>query len=344
MKLLNRIFLLFNIFLVAATLSAYAAPFVDPATSWVFSFFGLIYPYLLAANIGFIIFWAWNKSKYSYMSALLVIAGFPYVFSTIALNKPVNELSDGIKLMSFNLNQGYYQYKNGIDKGELLNFLIKSDPDILLLQENNSKYIRNELQELRSYPHKVKFPVTGTSIYSKFPYLDSGEVEFDQGTNSCTWGDFLIGSDTIRIYSVHFQSNEVSKKAEEFVIAMEKERKFETENIKGILRKYKYNVKLRTSQVRMVREHISQSPYPVIIGGDFNDPPVSYAYRQFSSFLTDSFREKGFGTGTTYHGVIPFLRIDYIMMSKKLEIISFNVNRVKYSDHYPVEAIFRKKI
>ena len=246
--------------------------------------------------------------------------------------------------MSFNLNQGYYLYKKGIEKGELLSFVIKSDPDILLLQENNSGYIRNELLELKSYPHKVVFPVTGTSIYSKFPYINSGEVEFSKGTNSCTWGDFLVGNDTFRIYSVHFQSNEVSKKAEEFVIAMEKERKFETENIKGILRKYKYNVKLRTSQIRMVREHILDSPYPVIIGGDFNDPPVSYSYRQFNSFLTDGFRERGLGAGITYHGVIPFLRIDYIMMSKNFEVLDFNVIKAKYSDHYPVETIFRKKI
>jgi endonuclease/exonuclease/phosphatase family metal-dependent hydrolase len=344
MKLLNRILLFLNLLIVAATLAAYAAPFVNPASFWPFSFFGLIYPYLLLSNIIFIIIWVSIKHRFAFISGFVLIAGFPFVSATVAINKPTVEVHNGIKLMSFNLNQGYYLYENGIEKGELLNFLIISDPDILLLQEYNSDYIKNELQPFKSHPNRLELPQIGTSIYSKFPYINSGEVEFNKGTNSCIWGDFLIGGDTIRIYSVHFQSNEVSKKAEEFVIAVEKERKFETENVKGILRKYKHNVQLRASQVQMVRDHIATSPYPVIIGGDFNDPPVSFAYRQFNSFLTDSFRERGFGTGITYHGVIPFLRIDYIMISKQLEVIDFNVNKVKYSDHYPLETVFRKKI
>ena len=56
-----------------------------------------------------------------------------------------------------------------------------------------------------------------------------------------------------------------------------------------------------------------QSPYPVIVAGDFNDTPVSYAYRKIRKGLNDSFVNSGYGAGFTYKGNYPPNRIDYIL-------------------------------
>jgi endonuclease/exonuclease/phosphatase family metal-dependent hydrolase len=86
----------------------------------------------------------------------------------------------------------------------------------------------------------------------------------------------------------------------------------------------------------MVADHIESSPYPVIICGDFNDPPSSYTYNRISSRLKDAFVEAGSGLGNTYNGIIPLLRIDYILHSPQLNSGQFRVIEENFSDHFPI--------
>jgi endonuclease/exonuclease/phosphatase (EEP) superfamily protein YafD len=92
----------------------------------------------------------------------------------------------------------------------------------------------------------------------------------------------------------------------------------------------------------VVKNYINRSPYPVIVAGDFNDTPVSYSYRKIRKGLNDSFVESGYGAGFTYHGNYPPNRIDYILYGNDLVSTNFSILRVRYSDHYPIIAWFRK--
>ena len=101
-----------------------------------------------------------------------------------------------------------------------------------------------------------------------------------------------------------------------------------------------------------VRAAIDASPYPVIVCGDFNDVPASYAYRRLSKGLQDAFLTTSFlRTGHTYvrssalpwfHNATfgPGIRIDYILTDPMLRATDFRIDRVAYSDHYPVMAAF----
>ena len=51
-----------------------------------------------------------------------------------------------------------------------------------------------------------------------------------------------------------------------------------------------------------------------MVVGDFNDTPVSYAYRKIRKGLNDSFVNSGYGAGFTYKGNYPPNRIDYILI------------------------------
>jgi endonuclease/exonuclease/phosphatase family metal-dependent hydrolase len=84
---------------------------------------------------------------------------------------------------------------------------------------------------------------------------------------------------------------------------------------------------------------MSQSPYPVIAAGDFNDTPLSYTYSILSNKMRDVFYERGKGIGTTYSGKIPFLRIDYILTDLCFTPLKFSIIKKKYSDHYPIAAL-----
>ena len=79
-----------------------------------------------------------------------------------------------------------------------------------------------------------------------------------------------------------------------------------------IISKLKQAYLLRAGQALQLEKHISESPYPVILCGDFNDTPTSFTYHTLSKKLTDSFIESGKGIGRSYAGKMPSYRIDYI--------------------------------
>ncbi|MFH0999552.1 MAG: endonuclease/exonuclease/phosphatase family protein, partial [Bacteroidota bacterium] len=85
-----------------------------------------------------------------------------------------------------------------------------------------------------------------------------------------------------------------------------------------------------------ISEHIKQSPYPVIVCGDFNDTPVSYTYHKMRGQLTDAFINAGNGFGNTYERKIASFRIDYIFHSPEFDSKNFKVPHLLYSDHFPV--------
>jgi endonuclease/exonuclease/phosphatase (EEP) superfamily protein YafD len=99
----------------------------------------------------------------------------------------------------------------------------------------------------------------------------------------------------------------------------------------------------RSKQAELVKSYIDKSPHPVIVTGDFNDTPVSYAYRKIRKGLNDSFVTSGYGAGFTYRGNYPPNRIDYILYDNNLINSFFERKKVRYSDHYPIVAYFRKK-
>ncbi|NHX22368.1 endonuclease, partial [Escherichia coli] len=59
--------------------------------------------------------------------------------------------------------------------------------------------------------------------------------------------------------------------------------------------------KAHQTQVEQIRLAVEKSPYPVVLGGDFNAVPNSYEYYYLSQNMTDSFLEVGKGLGTTFH-------------------------------------------
>jgi endonuclease/exonuclease/phosphatase family metal-dependent hydrolase len=115
------------------------------------------------------------------------------------------------------------------------------------------------------------------------------------------------------------------------------------EEIKDISFRFRDALKKRAKQVEIVTNHILNSPYPVIVCGDFNDSPISYNYRQMRRNLNDAFIEAGAGVGHTYKGFFPSFRIDYILYNQEFKATSYSSPRIVFSDHYPVVATLRKE-
>ena len=87
---------------------------------------------------------------------------------------------------------------------------------------------------------------------------------------------------------------------------------------------------------------VNDSPYPIVVAGDFNDTPASYLSGKMRKTMKDSFVEKGSGLGITYKGLSPTYRIDYIYHSKNLNTLAYRTLKSDISDHNGVMAVFTK--
>ncbi|MEX0635939.1 MAG: endonuclease/exonuclease/phosphatase family protein, partial [Ferruginibacter sp.] len=86
------------------------------------------------------------------------------------------------------------------------------------------------------------------------------------------------------------------------------------------------------------KEEMNKSPYPLIVCGDFNDVPNSFAYQHIGKGLQNGFAEAGNGIGRTYSHIAPTLRIDNIFADKRFAIHQFTRDGKRISDHFPIVA------
>ena len=100
---------------------------------------------------------------------------------------------------------------------------------------------------------------------------------------------------------------------------------------------------LRGKQVDIIRQKMEESTYPVILCGDLNDVPNSYAYFKVRKNMKDAFLEKGMGLGKSYYSGqsrslawLPTLRIDYIFTDTAFNISQFTMGTMNLSDHRAV--------
>lgn len=211
------------------------------------------------------------------------------------------------------------------------------------LMNGNPDRRKTVIEQLHTYPYY--YIEKDMAIFSRLPILHKGHLTFAPGySSSCIYGDFKLGKDTVRLYSVHLESYKLGKKERQFMKEISSGLKGNDipEGVKNLTTRLMIANKNRAHQAEEIQRHIDGSPYPVILCGDFNDTPLSYTYRQLSRKLTDSFIEKGRGIGNTYIGEFPSFRIDYVLHSPTLYTVGYTREDITLSDHYPIKVKIRK--
>lgn len=339
-------FLLYtNVLLVLITILSALSANVDPRVFWLFSFFGLVFPFLVFANILFILWWFSKKMRYSLLSIVCLLVFSSQVGNSFGFNLTTDHIEqvDSFSIASYNTSNLKHNANSSEEvlsnRRKAVQFIASEvGPDVLCTQELGGRAISMLLGKFKNYfIHKI--PKKGALIFSRYPFVNTGEIDFITNTNSCVWADVKIHSDTIRVYSVHLQSNNITKQTDQ--VLNDKTNQKNWSKIKKILGRYKkYNIR-RADQADMVSNHIKNSPHPVIVCGDLNDTPQSYTYKTISNNLNDAFIEEGFGLGVTFGGNIPGLRIDYILADPSLKIIDYKKYKKAYSDHYLIHSVLK---
>ncbi|MCB0528681.1 MAG: endonuclease/exonuclease/phosphatase family protein [Lewinellaceae bacterium] len=342
-SLLKNAFMILSALVVVLTLLAYLCPHVNPATfSWL-TFFGTAFPWILLANIAMIILWAWRRNRFALYHLGILILGWQYITGFIGFDFGKDAVPEGAVVVATHNIGGLFRGVRITDSlrervaTQYAAFIRDSGkPDILCTQETNSKFY-HFLTRKMGYPYTFNLK-KGTVIFSRYPIEGGGEVPFGKTANSSLWADIRIGKKTIRLYNVHLQSNKVAVATEKVIGGAELNEEETWHEIGSVLHQVGNATGIRAEQAQRLREHLEASPHPVVVCGDFNDTPNSYVYAQISEGLSDTFRDKGLGLGTSFAGALPLLRIDYILTEKKFTTFSCRTVRGTFSDHYPVFA------
>ena len=358
--------LLFNIVFAIALILSYLAAYISPEKIWFIAFFGLSFPYIFLLNFLFLALWLIFRRKYALVLGILLLFGIGNIMKSVQSSRKydMKELSSAFKIISFNVRNfdiyntdkrwGY----NFTFRNKIFNFLKKEQPDILCFQEYvydpTNRFITNDTLEefLNAKNTHIVYTANshnrnyfGIATYTKFPIVDTGRIKFNTVSgNICIYTDVIINFDTVRIYNVHLES--IRMHAEDYWFAERVINDISNEtnlkqNSERILGRIKKAFIIRAPEAELMAEYIEKCRYPVILCGDFNDTPTSYAYHTIASKLTDSFVESGNGIGTSYAGVFPLLRIDYIMHSKEFRSYDFETGKEEMSDHYPVKCYMK---
>jgi endonuclease/exonuclease/phosphatase family metal-dependent hydrolase len=357
-KIIYKVLLGANVVFACALLVSYLAVIISPADFVLPAFFGLAYPYLLLINIIMVIIWAMLLRFEVLISVIVIAAGYTHFSNYIKLIKTSDDKTNTFKVLSYNVRLfNYFENNNGaISEKKVIDFIKSQNPDIICLQEFFiSGYPKVEealiLDALggKYYSH-IKLIATGKNrfygivTFSKFPIVRKGEIIHPKSSSLSIYTDVLIQKDTLRIYNNHLQSFRLRRMEHSFIDELATSTDTETMNeVRGLSSSLKKGFIKRAVQAHVVKDNINRSPYPVLVIGDFNDTPVSYVYSKMRKGLNDSFINSGFGAGFTYKGNYPPNRIDYILYDNTLKNSCFEIKKIKYSDHYPIIAYFKKK-
>jgi endonuclease/exonuclease/phosphatase family metal-dependent hydrolase len=355
----NRLLLWLNYLFILALLISLSAKYISPQSFWLIAFFGLGFPYIVLANLLFSIYWLIQFRRVALLSIFAILFSFFTMRNYFQFSFDSKDSSGDIKVTSFNsmLFDLYNWSKNAQSRQHILSSLHEINPDVLCLQEFYNSEEEGDFHNidtiLNSFTTKyyhAEYTATrrntdhwGIATFSKYPIINKGKILFNSRSNNlCIYSDVLINADTVRIYNMHLQSISFSKQDYKFIdeIQSDKDVEDELESSKSILRRLKRAFVKRSEQAEKVAASISSCPYKIILCGDFNDTPASYAYHLLTENLNDAFIEKGSGFGRTYAGKFPQFRIDYILHSKEIKCKRFTRSDETYTDHFPITASF----
>ena len=323
MGIIRLILTVFHIVIIALLFGTIMNAYIPPSVFGMLNLLSLGFPILMIINILLLMFWiaTWKKRA----AVFLVLSLFFIILTRRWINyTPSKKETPNLKIISLNGKSGKFGDEN------IYNFLNDQKADVVLTQEYKSA------ENLKGFEYfERNFPVV--KIQSRFPIVESGIVETDAKNGRCIYADIKINGKIIRFVNVYMEPFYLDKS----MVKPTKDMNVNEEKAKNIIHKLVPTFRKHQSQIAPIKGFLDNSPYPIILAGDFNAVPNSYEYYTLSENLEDTFLKVGKGSGTSFHDFKFPIKIDHIFASKSITPISYKVDRsVKISDHFPVIAEF----
>jgi endonuclease/exonuclease/phosphatase family metal-dependent hydrolase len=351
--------LLLSIHLILVLLLLYPQFFMPLSFIWVNGFLSLLAPYIIVLHLLFLFIWLIAKPILSLISVLTLGIAYPTILVLFAWHPGTpfaqKKKDNSLRITSFNVKEfnGNTPQPIGhkLRTEDIAASIQKWDPDVICLQEYNTKELKNDIANHATY-FDQKYPYSffskdhqintanyfaGNIIYSKYKILYAERVPFSN-QESLIFVDLLKGDDTVRVFTTHLASFKFKQNDFEAIDDAVDANKAALKAKYGVIRKMKNAFMIRAVQASIIQAQLDKSPYPAIITGDFNDVPSSYTYKLIKGEMQDAFLAKGFGIGATYMNLSPTLRIDYIMADNKWQVKGWESLDENLSDHHMIMA------
>jgi len=352
---LDKIFLPISIVVAISLILGTIAGNVDPRTNFLFAYFALAYPYSLFVSILFFIWWIIRKKWLFAIVIFIIIAmGYKTLHATFGFGGDeggAEKEAGSVRVMTYNVHSfKLFGEDNTIPaKEKMLQVVKDQNPDVVCFQEfytrktgkfNTIDSLKRMLNTKYYYFQPASdndYEAFGLAIFSKYPIKHQDSIRFQGlGDNMSIYTDLDVNGRTIRIYNVHFQSISFQPQDYQFLDELTKKTRGKLYASKRILRMLKRAFVKRSEQVDIMKTEMATCKTPYLIAGDFNDTPASYAVKEITKGLKNSFEEKGSGFGKTYNGKFPNFQIDYIATSQDLDVLNYKIEKARLSDHFPV--------
>lgn len=357
------------VFSVSLILACYGSR-LNNGNYWIFGLINLAVLYFLLFDLFFIIFWLFVKPWLTLIGLISILICWSPIQNLFQFRFDVSfehkKTRGVLRVMSWNVEHfDILEHKTHPEKKqEMFDLINEYDPDIACFQEmvasdsvsNAINYIPDFKKKIKMLDYHFSFNKTldfdrkhhfGIVIFSKYPIIN--KVTFIPEPHCYNsifqFIDIVRNNDTFRVFNLHLQSLKFSPENRDYLNEPSIKNEEDIKETKTIISKFKTGFFKHHWQSDNVKREIDNSPYPVIICGDFNDVPNSYAYNTIGEGLNNAFTIKGSAIGNTYDGISPTLRIDNIFLDEKFSVEQFIRIKKKLSDHFPIvsDFIFHKQ-
>lgn len=343
---------------VLTLISAYGGK-VNPEYLTIPAILCLALPYFAILTIILIIFWAlMRRIIFTALGVLTIVACMAPLSQAMPISsgKTAEEGQTTFKIISWNVLHTDDIRKPSSGTNRAVEFMVNSGADIICLAELDN-FSPRELKKaspmlidslIRTYPFRAGLSSNDIKILSKYP-VDRAGMTVISDNNRQRFDFFTVhfpGGKKLNVGMVHLYSYDLSEEERKVMKEMKSVdgAKESMKELKGsILSKLRNAFRRRAENAQQLREAIDsfRPSAPLIICGDFNDVPASWAYNIVrGTDMHDAYAETNFGPAITYnlHGF--YFHIDQMLYRGNLEALKVKVDKINTSDHYPLVGEF----
>jgi endonuclease/exonuclease/phosphatase (EEP) superfamily protein YafD len=213
-----------------------------------------------------------------------------------------------LTIVSFNVNTANTRH------GEALEYLLKTDADVIFLMEVSEEWIRDLHPLIAKYPFHLESPRDdnfGVAMYSRRPFERAQVTEFGPVEVPVVEAELNLGGSKLQLVGLHTLPP-----------------------INAL------HSKLRNEELLHYAELAARADPPTVLMGDFNLTPFSPWFAEILRRSTLSDTAANFVWSPTWmrNSVVLGLRIDQMLIPNSFTLISREIGPACGSDHCPVEV------
>ncbi len=305
---------------------------------------------VLALLVALALFRQWRAAVILFGALLLSWPSLRLITPMNITNPGADDGKTQLKVLTMNVTE-FNWHNNNDSPSKNMRYILDQDADIVTIQEGlvyfsyeKLKTVQPMLAELyKKYPYRKKH-FFDVGILSKYPFTEVSSPILNQDSLNYfikAW-DVDAPGGNIRVISMHLSSLRFTRNDSQVIESMNVPSGRKS-RIKSVTRKIDNAFHSHARQSRAIRELIDDTAGDVLVMGDMNDTPASFAYRTVcGDDVRDAWADAGCGPIYTFHAHHLFVKIDHILYRGDMKLLSCHRDKKGESDHYPLVATFER--